>query len=130
MLLVCQTTPVASVTGVLLPPTTNVRTGVSPHHRVHQDRLCEMRPWEVLDLHIARPKPDEEREQLEEQIHGEEPAQVVRERHAEVASALLPDPLVLDRRGPWVKSQVPHDHDKCGNERNCKSQENAGPAAE
>jgi hypothetical protein len=30
MLLVCHTTPAASVTGELLPPTRKVRTGVSP----------------------------------------------------------------------------------------------------
>jgi hypothetical protein len=30
MLVVCQTTPAASVTSELLPPITNVRTGVSP----------------------------------------------------------------------------------------------------
>jgi hypothetical protein len=31
-----------------------------------QDRLSEMRPREILDWPIARPKPDEEREHLEE----------------------------------------------------------------
>src|SRR5713101_8003299 len=88
-----------------------------------------MRPRELRDRHTARPKSNEEREQLEEQIDGEKPAQVVREWHPEVASALLPDPLVLDGRGSWIKGQVPHDHDKGRNERNCNSQDNAGPAA-
>jgi len=68
------------------------------HHRVHQERLGEMRPRELRDRLAPRPKSHEEREQLEEQIDGEKPAQVVRERHPEVASALLPDPLMLDGR--------------------------------
>src|SRR6266478_6927478 len=89
-----------------------------------------MRPRDVRDRHTARPKSNEEREKLEEQVDGEKPAQVVRERHPEVASALLPDPLVLDGRGSWIKGQIPHDHDKGSNERNCNSQGRAGPAAE
>jgi len=34
---------------------------------------------------------------LEEDIHREEPPQVVGERHAKVATALLPDPEMPDR---------------------------------
>src|SRR3989442_14804263 len=72
------------------------------HHRGHQERLGEVRPRELRDRLTARPKSNEEREQLEEQIDGEKPAQVVRELHPEVASALLPDPLMLDGRGSWI----------------------------
>src|SRR5712692_5717622 len=89
-----------------------------------------MRPREILDRLSARPEPDKYGEQLEEHIHGEEPSEVVRERHAEVASALLPDPLVLDGRLPWIDSHVPHDHHECSDERNCEGKEGAGRAAD
>jgi hypothetical protein len=37
---------------------------------------------------------------------------------------------MLNRRCLWNKSQVPHDHDKGSNERNCKSKESARSATE
>src|SRR5260370_40450132 len=73
---------------------------------------------------------EEESKQLEEQVDREEPPQIVRERYSKVAAALLPDPDMSDGRGPWIKAQIPHNHQEGSNKRNGKSRERAGLATD
>src|SRR6266702_3090952 len=83
-----------------------------PNHGIHDESLSVVRPGESRRLLFAASPAETQGEgkQLEEHIHGEEPPQVVREWHPEVATALLPDPGMMDRRGCWIKAQIPGDH--------------------
>src|SRR6266536_6248215 len=74
-------------------------------------------------------KTEKERKQLEEHIHREKPPQIVRDRHAEVPAALLPDPPLLNRRGCWIKTENPDHHEKRSNKGDGKGRECAGLAA-
>jgi len=66
---------------------------------------------------------------LEEHLHSEEPPQVVGEWHPEVATTLLPDPGIMDRRGCWIKAQIPGDHGEGSNKGNCERGEPTSLAA-
>lgn len=57
-----------------------------------------------------------EGERLEDEIDGEEPAEEVGEGDAEVASAVLPDPKVMDGGEGGIETEIPGDHEKRGNQ--------------
>src|SRR6202022_3047801 len=97
---------------------------------VHHDCLSVISPRHRLCLLVTSPaRTEEEGKQLEEHVHREEPPEVVRQRYPKVATALLPDPDLVDGRGRRVKAEVPHHHEKGGDERNGKGRQRTGPAA-
>ena len=63
----------------------------------------------------AVPPASVESEELVEDKDGEEPAEEVRERHAEEAATISRYPQPLNGRAVGIHTDIPHDHDeRCG----------------